>query len=356
MSAMTPAAETPRLCLITGLEHGIPSMLRTTERIWPETNCYTDLWLGLLSALRLDPHACLPYTLAMNFLDDQWTFFKPSHDDLYTLYGIEVQEMTVWRPLIDHVHEHLREGRLVITEVDAWWLPDTAGTDYRRHHAETTIAINDLDRAQRRLGYFHNAGYHLLQDDDFDGLFAPAAEGAGLPLMAEVVNLRSMVRRPPDTLRHISRHLLEKYLERVPTRHPVRRWAQRIDQDLTDLRGQGLERYHAWAFAGTRQLGAAFELAAIYLRWIAGTGAGTAHLLQAADAFRQLSVLARTFILKGARAAAGGSSPPLDELLDRMGRHWSKGMHLLGTGEIVLDPPLVLRPAPAADGHDPATD
>ena len=78
--------------------------------------------------------------------------------------------------------------------------------------------------------------------------------------------MRGLVRRPSDTLRHISRLLMDKYLERVPTRHPVRQWARRCSADLTQLTthaGDRLDRYHAWAFAGTRQLGSAFELAAL---------------------------------------------------------------------------------------------
>jgi hypothetical protein len=38
------------------------------------------------------------------------------------------------------------------------------------------------------------------------------------------------------------------------------------------------------------------------------------------------------------------------DLIERMTRHWSRGMQLLGAGEIVLDTPtLVLRPGPATD-------
>ena len=30
-------------------------------------------------------------------------------------------------------------------EADAWWLPDTAGTDYRQQHTKTTIVLADID-------------------------------------------------------------------------------------------------------------------------------------------------------------------------------------------------------------------
>ena len=47
------------------------------------------------------------------------------------------------------------------------WLPDTSGTDYRRQHTKSTIVIDDIDVEQRRLGYFHNAGYYQLEGEDF---------------------------------------------------------------------------------------------------------------------------------------------------------------------------------------------
>ena len=45
--------------------------------IWPEKNCYADLWIELLHAQKLAPEAMLPFVLAVDFEGDQWTFFKP---------------------------------------------------------------------------------------------------------------------------------------------------------------------------------------------------------------------------------------------------------------------------------------
>ena len=75
-----------------------------------------------------------PFVAAIDFEGDQWTFFKPPHAELTDLYGIDVQEFTVWRPLLEHALEHLEAGKLISTEADAFWLPDTSGTDYRRQH------------------------------------------------------------------------------------------------------------------------------------------------------------------------------------------------------------------------------
>ena len=77
------------------------------DRAWPETNCYTDLIVEMAHALGLDPVAMLPYTLAVDFEGDQWTFFKPCFAELYDLYGFDIQELAISRPL-------------------AGWLPSTA--------------------------------------------------------------------------------------------------------------------------------------------------------------------------------------------------------------------------------------
>ena len=41
------------------------------------------------------------------------------------LYGVEVIELNVWRPLVTHLEEQLALGRPAIVEVDAFYLPDT---------------------------------------------------------------------------------------------------------------------------------------------------------------------------------------------------------------------------------------
>src|SRR3954471_11559638 len=101
-------------------------VLHTDASVWTEKNCYADLWIELLHALKLEPMAMLPFTITIDFEGDQWTFFKPSHDELYELYGVDVQELTVWQPLLEHAKEQLSAGKLVSTEADAFWLPDTA--------------------------------------------------------------------------------------------------------------------------------------------------------------------------------------------------------------------------------------
>ncbi|HEX8109631.1 MAG TPA: DUF1839 family protein, partial [Kofleriaceae bacterium] len=105
--------------------------LHADDRAWVEKNCYVDIWIEVIHALGCEPLAIAPFVVALDFEGDQWTFFKPPHDELRELYGIDVQELNCWRPLVEHAVEHVGAGKLISTEADAWWLPDVAGTDYR---------------------------------------------------------------------------------------------------------------------------------------------------------------------------------------------------------------------------------
>jgi hypothetical protein len=305
--------------------------LHAETRMWQEKNCYADIWISVLQAAGLEPHACLGHVLPVDFDGDQWTFFKPSHDDLYELYGIEVQELTVWRPLLEHAAEHLKAGRLVSTESDAWWLPDTQGTDYRRQHTKTTIVLNELDLGARRLGYFHNTGYHFLEGEDFERTFriGEPPDPAFMPLFAELVKLDRLRRRPATELRALARGRLRTHVERRPASNPFLRFRDRFLVELPHLRERGLDHYHAWAFANTRQAGAAFEVAAQHLRWL--DGEARPGLAEAAAAFERISALMKTFILKGARLVRSGKPADDVDLLEQAAADWQAGMQALAS-------------------------
>ena len=296
---------------------------------WVEKNCYIDVWIEVLHAHRLDPMAVMPFTLAIDFEGDQWTFFKPPPGDLADLYGIDVQELNVWRPLIAHAAHHVGEGKLVLTEADAYFLPDTVGTDYGRQHTKTTIGIETIDVDARVLGYFHNASYHTLGGCDFANLFDldTPPDARRLPLFAEIVRL--------DRVRHASRfdlvgrsvELLTHHLQRRPATNPVVRFKTRFERDLATFAPDGLA-YHSYAFATLRQLGASFELASLYLRWL-DHGFGDARMVQAADAFADISSVAKSLVLKGARAVVTKKLIDFSPMLDRMRDSWDDGMALL---------------------------
>jgi hypothetical protein len=294
--------------------------------VWLEKNCYIDIWIEILHALGLDPHAMLPLTIAVDFEGDQWTFFKPSHDELRDLYGITVQELTVWRPLLDHVQEHAGAGKLVLAEVDAWWLPDTTGTTYRHDHEKTTIAVAAVEITRRRLRYFHNAGFFELSDDDFAGLFDLAAtpDPARLPLFAEFARLDRVVRRSPSELAARARALLAAHAWRTPDVNPFRRFQDRFVHRSGTSRDSNVAEYHKWAFATTRQMGAAFELTAQHLRWLDRHGAG--EFAAPAAAFTQIAAAAKTLIFKAARAVGTGRTIDVTALFEGMAEDWERGV------------------------------
>ncbi len=299
-------------------------MLHADERLWVEKNCYVDVIIEMIHALGLEPLAALGFCAAVDFEGDNFTFFKPVHEELRELYGMDVQELNVWRPLLEHAKHHLAEGKFLSTEADSFHLPDTSGTDYRRNHVKTTIIIADLDADQRRLGYFHNAGYYALEGEDFDNTFAPTV----LPLYAELVRVDRLERRPRAELAGMARSLLGKHVSRRPASNPVEAFRRRFAQDLPWLQQQGLNVYHIWAFATVRQLGASSELLALHLDWLVESGQGDG-LKPAAEAFSQLSAAAKTFILKAARAV--NTRKPLDATAacDEMAGAWARGMETL---------------------------
>lgn len=297
--------------------------------VWVEKNCYVDVWIEVLHAAGLEPLAILPFAAAIDFEGDQWTFFKPPHGELRDLYGIDVQELNVWRPLIEQASEYLAAGKLISTEADAFWLPDTSGTDYRRQHTKSTIVLNELDLERRRLGYFHNAGYYSLEGEDFARTFRldMQPDPTFMPFFAEFMRVDQVIRRSTQELVVMSRELWKRHLARRPTDNPVRRFQERFERDLPGIQERGLPYYHAWAFGTVRQLGAAFELAALNLQWLAANG--EQRLEAAIEAFVKLSNANKTFILKGARAT--NSRRPFDAsaIFGEMADAWVRGMEVL---------------------------
>jgi hypothetical protein len=320
-----------RIAVVPGLSAGdyARHMLHSEERVWVEKNCYIDIWIEVIHALGLEPRAVLPFTVAVDFEGDQWTFFKPPHDELRDLYGIDVQELNVWRPLIEHALEHLGAGKLISTEADAFWLPDTNGTDYRRQHTKSTIVLADLDLAARRLGYFHNAGYFMLEGEDFARTFRLDVEPDPefMPLFAELVRIDGIIRRPQVELAAMSRTLWRRHAARIPRTNPILRFQARFARDFPTLCDRGLAHYHAWAFAATRQLGSAFELAALGLRWLQDQGAE--GLETPIRDFETISAVCKTFILKAARAVNTRREFAGAEVFESLSIAWERGTRAL---------------------------
>jgi len=326
-----PSAE-PRRSQIAALD---PATYRRhpihgAERIWAETNCYTDLVIELAHGLGFEPAAALAFTLAVDFEGDQWTFFKPPAADLHELYGFDLQELAIWRPLAEHVAEQVEAGRPVLVELDSWFLPDTAGTAYRLAHTKTTVGVNEIDVGRRRMGYFHNAGYFAVDGDDFAELFQleGAAHERVLPPYVEYVKWRAGFTPPRDAaLAEASLALLARHLARAPASNPFPRFKERLARDLAWLMEGDSARFHAYSFANLRQYGACFELAETYLRWLAGHGVG--RLEAPALALRNIAETAKQLQFQLARSMA--RRKPLDLTpVDAMAAQWELALGELG--------------------------
>lgn len=294
--------------------------LHDTARAWPETNCYVDVVIEVLHALEVDPIACFGFTLSTQFEGDQWTFFKPSLDDLRELYNVDVQELTIWRSLLDHVKEQIPRKRFVMVEVDSFYLPDLAATDYRKAHGKTTIAIDMLDVEAKRLGYFHNAAYSELGGEDFTALLETQPL---LPPYTEFAKVDRVAKRNPEELRAIAHRIAKRELARRPTENPVAAFRARFPADAAWLAEKDLALFHAYAFSTIRQLGACFELAATHLRWL---GPESPAHTEAAAQFEEISNGGKALLFKVARMVGGKKKPSFDETFAAMETAWAAGM------------------------------
>lgn len=296
---------------------------------WAEKNCYVDVWIEALHARGLQPLAMLPFVFRVDFEGDQWTFFKPPHEDLNYLYGLEVQELNPWQGLLQHAQQHLALGNLLFTEADAYYLPDTQATDYRNTHTKSTIVLNDLDLAARQLGYFHNAGYYQLAGEDFARTFQldQPANPAFMPFYAEFVRLDRVVMRSDAELAQLSLPLLRRHLARRPASNPLRRYLPAFIAHVEALKTQPISQYHGYAFAMLRQLGAAFELGGQYLNWLSLHG--ETGLVEAEQHCLAISAGAKALVLKTARAVHSKKPADFAPTLEDMASHWDAAMQQL---------------------------
>jgi hypothetical protein len=184
-------------------------------------------------------------------------------------------------------------------EVDAFYLPDTAGVSYRSVHTKTTIGIESLDVEGRTLGYFHNAGYFTLAGEDFDALFAPLRADSLVPY-TEFARIEKGKALSGDVLLEAVRMLLKKHIARMPEHNPIVPFRERFEVDVAWLAGEPQATFHVYAFSTLRQLGACYELAASHLRWLSERE--TPGLTAAAEAFDALGSEAKTLQFKAARA------------------------------------------------------
>lgn len=302
--------------------------IHSHERVWTETNCYVDLWIELLHSLGADPIPALAFVLSADCDGRQWNFGKMQSEDLRALYGIGVDEMNVWRPVLDHVCEELADGVLLTVEVDGFWLPDTAGTSYRNEHTKTTIVPNSVDVSEKVLGYFHNRGYFELSGSDFDGIFNLAPEPHPAVLLPYVEQIRLGRSHIAAGVGDRDLDVVRSHLARRSDGNPVEILARRVIADIPLVQSAGPDAFHLWSFGLLRQCGATAELAADLCRYledrgVAGVEAAIPHFLQVAQG-------AKAVQFRMARASRG-RSVTLDEPLAEMAASWAAAMDIVSS-------------------------
>ncbi|MCX5478827.1 DUF1839 family protein [Kaistia geumhonensis] len=302
-----------------------PHALHDGARVWPETNCYVDLFIELVGALGLEAEAMFGFTVTQDFEDDQFTFFKVPVDDLEALYGLRVQELAIFDDLAAHVARQVARERVVLVEMDGFHLPDTGGVSYRVQHTKTTVGITSIDPASRRMTYFHNAGFFQLSGEDFDGLFAEAGRGRRADALLPYTEFVKLPTAPVrvDTLA-IAKRLMVRHLARRPEANPIAAFGFSLAAHLADLAGRPQDYFHVYAFNTLRQLGANFELLASHLAWFSARG--EPGLSRAEAAALEIATGAKTMQFKLARAMARGRFDGLDAFIAPMAASWDTVM------------------------------
>lgn len=319
------------VCAIEGLDPTSYERhaLHDAARQWPETNCYVDLLIEVLARRGHDPRAALAFTVAQDYEGDQFTFFKFPPADLALLYGVEILELAIFDQLEEHVRVQLARGRIPMIEVDSFYLPDTRGITYRQSHSKTTIGVNVLDSAGRRIDYFHNGGYFRLDGEDFDALLRPASDN-GLPLFPYVEFIKFGAVPPVHAQMDMSRTLLAHHLRRRPSRNPFTAWGDVIGADIARLVGRPPDWFHTYAFSTLRQAGANFELLATYLGWLQEQG--DPALERARLAAEAIAGGTKMMQFQFARASARGKIPDVTDAVRQLADNYDNALDSLMNG------------------------
>jgi hypothetical protein len=297
--------------------------LHGTERVYSETNCYTDILIEFVHARGQEPLAMMGCALPVDFEGDQWTFFKPRPEDVERLYGIDIHEMQPYRPLPEQIAEQIEMGRTLIVELDSWYLPDTAATSYRSEHVKSSVVAEGIEPEAERLRYFHGTGYFELSGEDYRGVFRLGGDlpEEVLPPYTELARLDAGEALAGGELRAAARELLAQNAARCPADNPFERFGAQLGVDLPRLLEGSVETYHHYAFATVRMVGSAFEATASHVRWALGeSGDGPAREMEA------IVEVSKTLSFKLARRREFDARPYIESLAAA----WERSFDRLG--------------------------
>lgn len=289
--------------------------LHGQDRAWPETNCYLDLWIGLLSAIGQDPRPVLGVAASLDWEADHFTFLKPCAADLFQLTGAVLHELALYDGTARQVEAQLARGAVPLIEVDAFFLPDTEGAAYRERHTKTTIGIVAMDSEANWIDYVHNAGLFRLSGDDFSGVLGLLPHTSLLFPYAELVRLPAS---PPgaETQRRHAQRCLPRFAATRQKGNPITRFAEALPALMARAAGDS-QAVHALCFNTARQIGSAFGLFSDHLSWLGAEWREAAGLADSA----------KTLQFQIARAARRGRDDPgIVALLEEMAGQWGRAM------------------------------
>lgn len=319
LASPAPEAIDVALCAPAGPvspEGWIAHRLHALDRDWPETNCELDHWIELAAFNGLEPEAMLGFTVAQDYLGDQFTLLVPPKEDLRRLYGASADMYALYGHFEDQIVARTAAGGVIALDTDAFYLPDSFGVSYRRRHVKTTIAIQAVRPQERSLDYFHNLGFWRLEGEDYDMVvFRPPHLQIDdiIPPYAELIRFERDPMRGAG-LRAATIDVLRTHLTRAPKRDPIPAFGATLADRAGALGAEGELAFHDWAFHTLRQLGANHELLGEHLAWLGDAFAA------AQKECRAVSSLAKTLQFQMARAVARSRAPDAAALLAEISR------------------------------------
>lgn len=293
-------------------------LLHQGERIWQEGDGYTDMWIELLHSHGFDPRAALGFCVAQDFEGDQFTALCFPADDLDKLFGLQIRELALYDALEERMLTQVKRGHTVLVEADAFDLPDTQPDSYHRSHARTMIGVDYMDAPARRLGYFHDTGYHVLDAVDYDHVVRRHADDAAQTQTSPRALFAKRVRAPltGTPLADTSADLLCEHLLRRPARNPVSQWREALPEHIEAMLEHGEPFFRLYALNTMRRFGANFELLASHLRWLRKHGFAIPDEIPAAA--QRIASESMVMQCRLARAVSRRRRDPCEECIDAL--------------------------------------
>ena len=303
-----------------------PHALHSSERIWPETNCYVDLWIEVLNALGLPPEAMLGFTLTQDFEGDQFTFFKVPLEDLGSALRHPRGELAIFDRVERSVGQQIARGRLCLIEMDSFYHARYAGrrpiaASMARRRSPSTGSCR---QRTRRSSISTMAAIYQLDGRGFRRPVRAPLSRRGRSPSCPIPNSRSF--RTGSPAKRISAtwrdRLLRRHFSRRPAENPIRAFAKQFPQQVRRIAERPFGFFHKYAFNTLRQFGANFELAA---RSSCMAVAGQVHESRAKmpGAFPKS---AKTVQFQLARAVTRRKFDPLQTALDPAADAWDSMM------------------------------